>query len=88
MLYGVKPTLPESLKVFGELGVVTTKDKIQAKLTNLGTTCVFMGYTENHSGDVYRMLDLSTNTIILSHNIIWNKENVQGLDKVKTINNL
>ena len=27
LLYGVKPTLPESLKVFGEVGVVTTKDK-------------------------------------------------------------
>ena len=74
LLYGVKPTLPESLKVFGEVGVVTTKDKIQAKLTNRGTTCVFMGYTENHSGDVYRMLNLSTNTIILSRDIIWLKK--------------
>jgi hypothetical protein len=73
LLYGVKPTLPESLKVFGEVGVVTTKDNIQAKLTNQGTTCVFMGYTENHSGDVYRMLNLSINTIILSHDIIWLK---------------
>jgi len=38
LLYGVKPTPPEILKVFGEVGVITTKDKIQAKLTNQGTT--------------------------------------------------
>ena len=33
-----------------------------------------MGYTENHSGDVYRMLNLSKNTIILSCDIIWLKK--------------
>jgi transposase InsO family protein len=31
LLYGEKPTLYNNLKIFGEVGVVTTKDKIQAK---------------------------------------------------------
>jgi hypothetical protein len=43
LLYGEKPTLHDNPKIFGEVGVVTTKDKIQAKLRNRGTTCMFVG---------------------------------------------
>ena len=32
LLYGCKPRLPASLRPFGEIGIVTTKDKIQGKL--------------------------------------------------------
>jgi hypothetical protein len=71
LLYGEKPTLHNNLKIFGEVGVVTAKDKIQAKLTNRGTTCMFVGYTEHHSRDIYRMLNLTTNSIINSRDIIW-----------------
>jgi hypothetical protein len=70
LLYVEKPTLHNNLKIFGEVGVVTTKEKIQAKLTNRGTTCIFVGYTEHHSRDVYRMLNLTTNSIINSRDII------------------
>jgi hypothetical protein len=63
LLYGEKPTLHDNLKIFGEVGVVMTKDKVQAKVTNRGTTCMFVGYTEHHSRDVYRMLNLTTNSI-------------------------
>jgi hypothetical protein len=71
LLYDEKPTLHNNLKIFGEVGVVTTKEKIQAKLSNQGTTCMFAGYTEHHSRDIYRMLNLSTNSIINSQDIIW-----------------
>jgi hypothetical protein len=54
--------------------VVTTKEKIQAKLTNRGTPCIFVGYAENHSRDVYKMLNLETNSIINSRDIIWLKK--------------
>jgi hypothetical protein len=57
LLYDEKPILHNNLKIFGEVGLVTTKDKIQAKLTNRGTTCMFVGYTEHHSRDVYKMLN-------------------------------
>jgi hypothetical protein len=43
LLYGEKPTIHNNLKIFVEAGVVTTKDKLQAKLTNQGTTCMFVG---------------------------------------------
>jgi hypothetical protein len=71
LLYGEKPILHNNLKIFGGVGVVTTKDKIQAKLSNRGTTCMFVGYTEQHSRDVYRMLNSTTKSIIDSQDIIW-----------------
>jgi hypothetical protein len=71
LLYCESPTLHNYLKIFGEVGVVTTKVKIQAKLSNRGTTCMFVGYTEHHSRDVFRMLNLTTNSIIDSQDIIW-----------------
>jgi hypothetical protein len=66
LLFGSKPILHYELKIFGEVGVVTTKDKIQSKLTHRGSPCIFVGYAENHSKDVYRMLNLDTNAIIKS----------------------
>jgi hypothetical protein len=74
LFYNTKPILHEELKIFGEVGVVTTKDKIHAKLANHGTPCIFVGYAENHSKDVYRMLNLETKTIINSSDIIWLKK--------------
>ena len=71
LLFGCKPRLNSNLKAFGEIGVVTTKDKIQGKLKNRGTPCMFVGYTENHSRDVYRMLNLETHGIINSRDIVW-----------------
>jgi hypothetical protein len=62
--------LQNNLKIFGEVGVVTTKDKIQVKLSNQGTTCLFVGCTDHHSRDVYSMLNLTTNSIINSQDTI------------------
>jgi hypothetical protein len=64
LLYDEKSILHDNLKIFGEVGVVTTKDKIQPKLSNRGKTCMFVGYTEHHSRDVYSMPNLTTNAII------------------------
>jgi Reverse transcriptase (RNA-dependent DNA polymerase) len=71
LLYGCKPKLAPSLRFFGEMGVVTTKKDIQGKLKNRGMTCMFMGYSVDHSNDVYRMLNLETKKIILSRDIVW-----------------
>jgi hypothetical protein len=71
LLCGEKPTLHDNLKIFGEVGMITTKDKIQAKLSNRGTTFMLIGYTEHHSSDVYRMLNLSINSIINYRDIVW-----------------
>jgi len=34
LLFGSKPRMPESLRSFDEIGIVTTKSDIQGKLTN------------------------------------------------------
>ena len=48
LLHGTRQMLHTSLKMFGEVGVVTLKDKIQAKLTNQGIKCIFVGHAKNH----------------------------------------
>jgi hypothetical protein len=86
LLYGEKLTLHDNLKIIGELGVLTTKDKIQAKLTNRGTTCMFVVYTEHHSRDVDRILNSTTNSIINSRDIVWlNKTYREWKDNKTTI---
>jgi hypothetical protein len=84
LLYGEKPKLHDNLKMFSEVGVVTTKERIQAKLSNQGTTCKFVGYMERHSRDVYRMFNLTTNSIINSRDIIWLKKLTENARKIKT----
>jgi hypothetical protein len=64
LLFGCKPRLPTSLRSFGEMGVLTTIDKIQGKLNNRGTPCIFVGYYVHRAHDVYRMLNLETEMII------------------------
>jgi hypothetical protein len=49
-----------TLKRFGEMCMATTKNKIQGKLSNKGTVCVFVGYAVNHADDVYRLLNPKT----------------------------
>jgi hypothetical protein len=55
-----------NLKRFGEMCMVTTKNKIQGKLSNKGTVCVFVGFAINHADDVYRLLNPKTKSIIKS----------------------
>jgi hypothetical protein len=73
LLFGSKPKLPESLRSFGEVGVVTTKSNIQGKLRNRGTVCMFVGYSVDHAHDVYCMLNLETDHVIISRDIKWLK---------------
>jgi hypothetical protein len=65
------------------MGVVTTKSDIQGKLTNCGTTCMFVGYSVNHSNDVYRILNLDSKRIIHSRDIIWLERNFKTWSRSK-----
>jgi hypothetical protein len=50
---------------------------------------MFVGYTEHHSRDVYRMLNLITNSIINSRDIIWlNKTCREWKDNKAAISNV
>jgi len=43
LLFGNKLKVPPSLRISGEIGVITTKDNVQEKLKTRGTACNFVG---------------------------------------------
>jgi hypothetical protein len=49
---------------------VTTKADIQGKLATRGTMCMFMGYSVDHSNDVFCMLNPKTRRFINSRDVI------------------
>ena len=61
------------MKMFGEMAVVTIHEgkKMRSKLDNRGKTCMFVGYAEDHAGDVYRFLNIHTKRIIMSRDVRW-----------------
>jgi hypothetical protein len=69
--YGVTPTLINHLRTFGEIAIVHDGKKIRGKLTNHGIPCMFIGYPDDHSPDVYQFLNLETEMVIMSRNYVW-----------------
>ena len=52
--------------------------KMRSKLDNRDKTCMFVGYADNHTKDVYRFLNIHTKRIILSRdvrllNVMWKR---------------
>ena len=78
LFYNKDAKFMKHLTSFGEMAVVAPymKKKMRSKLDNRGKTCMFVGYADDHSGDVYRFLNINTKRIIMSRgarwlNIIW-----------------
>ena len=56
--YGRNTKYEKHLKIFGEVGIVTEKNKgPKDKISNRGIKCMFVGYAKDHDGDVYRMFN-------------------------------
>jgi len=54
------------------MGIVTnTPTSIKGKLAPRGKICMFVGYPDDTTPDVYRMLNIKTNKIIKSKDIFW-----------------
>jgi hypothetical protein len=62
------------MRKFGEICVATTKAKIQGKLNDRGTVCVFADYPNNDANYVYRLLNLKTKLIMKSRDVIWSNK--------------
>ena len=70
--YGDLPKYVNDLKVFGEVGIIRKIDsKKRPKLEDKGLESIFVGYAEDHSGDVYRMYCPRTKSVRLSRDIKW-----------------
>ena len=61
------------MRTFGEMAVVAIHEgkKMRSKLDNRGKTCMFVGYAEDHAGDVFRFLNIHTKRIIMSRDVSW-----------------
>ena len=61
------------MRTFGEMVVVAIHEgeKMRSKLNNREKTCMFVGYADDHAGDVYRFLNIHTKTIIMSRDVKW-----------------
>jgi hypothetical protein len=59
------------LRTFGEVGIVPLKtgEQIKAKLNDRGTACIFLGYVKKHAGNVYQMLNMKTNAVIVTRDV-------------------
>ena len=61
------------IRTFGEMALVAIHEgkKMRSKLDKRGKTCMFVGYAEDHAGDVYRFLNIHTKRIIMSRDVRW-----------------
>lgn len=71
--WGAEALYARHLKTFGEIGIVAkhSNKKVRAKMDNRGYPCMFIGYSKNRAGDVYRMYNLSTGRIVNSRDLTW-----------------
>ena len=61
------------LITFGEMAVIAISDgkKMRSKLDTRGRTGIFVGYADDHAGNVYRFINVQTKKIILSRDVQW-----------------
>ena len=73
LFYGKDAKYMKYMRTFGEMAVVAIHEgkKMRSKLDNRGKTCMFVGYADDHSGDVHRFLNIHTKRIIMSRDVRW-----------------
>ena len=73
LFYGDDAKYARILRTFGEMAVVAIHEgkKMRCKLDNRGKTCMFVGYVDGHTKDVYRFLNIHTKRLILSRDVRW-----------------
>ena len=73
LFYRVDAKYMRSLRTFGEMAVIAIHEgkKMRSKLDDRGKTCMFVGYADDHTIDVYRFLKIHMRSIILSSNLRW-----------------
>ena len=55
------------------MAVIAISDgkKMKSKLDTRGRTGIFVGYADDHAGNIYRFINIQTKKIILSRDIQW-----------------
>ena len=73
LFYNDEPKYKKYLRSFGEMAVIAISDgkKMRSKLDTRGRTGIFVGYADDHAGNIYRFINIQTKKIILSRDIQW-----------------
>ena len=73
LFYSEEPKYKKYLRSFGEMAVIAISDgkKMRSKLDTRGRSGIFVGYADDHAGNVYRFINIQTKKIILSRDIQW-----------------
>ena len=73
LFYGKNAKYTRSLRTCGEMAVIAIHEgkKMRSKLVDRGKTCMFVGYAEDHTKDVYRFMNIHTRRIIISRDVRW-----------------
>ena len=71
LFYGEDAKYTRSLRTFGEMAVIAIHEgkKMRSKLDDRGKKCMFVGYADDNTKDVYRFLKIHTRRIILSRDV-------------------
>ena len=61
LFYNEEPKYKQYLRSFGEMAVIAISDgkKMRSKLDTRGRTGIFVGYADDHAGNVYRFINIS-----------------------------
>ena len=72
VFYGKLPKYFSGLKVFGEIVILKMSySRLQSNLNNKGSTAIFVGYSTRNGTNIYRMFNLTTQSISISRDITW-----------------
>ena len=69
LCYNEDPKYKKYLRSFGEMAVIAISDG--KKIRSKGRTGIFVGYADDHTGNVYRFINIQMKKIILSRDIQW-----------------
>ena len=70
-LKGENPPWVNHLRTFGEIAIAYDNAPIKSKLKDRGFPAMFIGYSDNHAGGVYRFYTLTNRQWFHSRNVIW-----------------
>ena len=67
------PCYRKHLRTFVEMAVVASHDRKKTRITieERGRTVLFVGYADDHTGDVYRFILIKMEQSILSRDVRW-----------------
>ena len=73
LFYNDEAKYMKFLRSFGEMAVIAITDgkKMGSKLDPRGRTGIFVGYADDHAGNVYRFINTQTKKIILRRDVQW-----------------